>query len=136
MKIEFTIMGEPFGKQRPKHSKYSTYTPDETVQHEQLIQLAYKKIYRDFIFPKGTYISLTVVAYYGIPKNTSQKKRKLMNDKVIRPTKRPDWDNIGKLVSDALNKVAYYDDAQVTDALVKKYYSDIPRVEIIIKESD
>ena len=40
MQIEFTVPGEPFGKQRPRHSRVSgtTYTPRETKLHEQLIQ--------------------------------------------------------------------------------------------------
>lgn len=41
-----------------------------------------------------------------------------------RPRKRdatPDWDNLGKLVSDALNKVAYRDDAQVVSGTVNKH---------------
>ena len=52
----------------------------------------------------------------------------------IRPVKRPDWDNIGKIITDALNEVAYHDDAQIVEAIVEKYYSDNPRVEVTIKE--
>lgn len=33
----------------------------------------------------------------------------------------PDWDNLGKLVSDALNKVAYKDDAQIVSGTVRKH---------------
>lgn len=53
---------------------------------------------------------------------------------MIRPTKKPDWDNIGKIVTDALNGVAYHDDAQIVDAQVRKFYSKDPRVEIIIQD--
>ena len=51
----------------------------------------------------------------------------------IRPTVKPDWDNIGKIVADALNKIAYYDDAQIVDSQTRKFYSDRPRVEILIQ---
>jgi Holliday junction resolvase RusA-like endonuclease len=52
----------------------------------------------------------------------------------MRPTKRPDWDNLGKLVSDSLNGLAYKDDSQIVEATAAKYYSDRPRVEIEITE--
>ena len=39
MKIRFTVEGDPFGKQRPRHNRQAnvTYTPAETKQHEQVI---------------------------------------------------------------------------------------------------
>lgn len=46
----------------------------------------------------------------------------------IRPTKKPDWDNIGKVVCDALNKIAYDDDSCIVDGAVHKWYSEEPRV--------
>ena len=38
--------------------------------------------------------------------------------------KRMDWDNLGKLVSDALNGVAYIDDSQIQGCVVRKHYPD------------
>lgn len=57
-----------------------------------------------------------------------------MLDNVIRPTKKPDWDNIGKIVCDALNKTAFHDDAQIVDGSVIKCYSEQPRIEVEIWE--
>jgi len=37
---------------------------------------------------------------------------------------KPDWDNIGKLVCDALNRVVYRDDSQITKATVLKRYCE------------
>ena len=51
----------------------------------------------------------------------------------IRPTKKPDWDNIGKIICDSLNKVAYRDDSVVVDAQVRKFYSENPRVDVSIR---
>lgn len=53
---------------------------------------------------------------------------------LIRPTKKPDIDNITKAVLDALNKVAYKDDAAIVQFSVEKFYSDNPRVEVTIGE--
>lgn len=63
----------------------------------------------------------------------SKKKRREMLEHRIRPTKKPDWDNIGKIVCDSLNLVAYHDDSAVVDAQVRKFYSETPRVDVMIK---
>lgn len=54
------------------------------------------------------------------------------------PTKttKPDWDNVGKLYSDALNGIAYDDDAQIVEGIVRKRYADLgeaPHVRIDIE---
>ena len=55
-----------------------------------------------------------------------------MQADLILPTKKPDTDNIAKAILDALNGVAYYDDAQVVELHVVKKYSDEPRAEVMI----
>jgi Holliday junction resolvase RusA-like endonuclease len=46
---------------------------------------------------------------------------------------KPDWDNTGKLLSDALNKIGYYDDSAIYDSHVMKWYSRKPRLEITLE---
>ena len=79
-------------------------------------------------------LKLTITAYFPIPSSASKKKKELMLAGIIRPTIKPDWDNIGKIVTDALNHLAYDDDKQIVEAIVRKLYSDEPRVEIEIEE--
>lgn len=140
MKVQFTISGEPCGKGRPRFATVGgyvkTYTPKETVSYENLIKISYRMKYGLERFGDTQPLMMCVKAYYSIPKSTSKKNRQLMLDKKIRPTKKPDWDNIGKIVADSLNGVAYRDDAQVVDALIRKYYSENPRVEITITDED
>ena len=85
------------------------------------------------MFKDEDMLDVRVIAYYEIPKSVSKKKRKLMLEHRIRPTKKPDWDNIGKIICDSLNKVAYHDDAAVVDAQVRKFYSEQPRVDVTIR---
>ena len=59
-----------------------------------------------------------------------------MRDRIIRPMKKPDFDNIGKIVCDALNDIAYHDDAQIVDAQVRKFFSDDPKVVVTIQEAE
>ena len=75
-----------------------------------------------------------VDAYIPIPKSTPRRTQAKMITGEIRPIVKPDWDNLGKLVSDALNAVAYDDDKCIIEARVRKYYSETPRTEITIKE--
>jgi len=137
MKISFEVEGDPFGWQRAGQNRYTkaTYTQEKTRKHEQLVAWAYKAVAGGFSFPKGTYIELRVFAFRKIPKGASKKERELMLSGKIRPSVKPDWDNLGKLVSDALNGVAYDDDKSVVDAVVRKFYSDRPRTQIVITEA-
>ena len=52
----------------------------------------------------------------------------------IRPILAPDDDNIAKICRDALNGVAYADDKQIVDGIQRKFYSELPRVVIEIRE--
>lgn len=136
--ITFSVPGQPFGKQRPKFSRaktyVKTYTPDETVRYENLVKLMYQQAAKGKMFDRNTMLGITIVAYYAIPKSTSRKKEKDMIEHKIRPVKKPDWDNIGKIICDSLNLVAYHDDSAVVEAQVSKFYSDNPRVDVTIRE--
>ena len=136
-KIKFSVPGQPFGKQRPKFSRtgvyVKSYTPDKTVSYENLVKLMYQQAAKGKMFSEEEALDVRIIAYYEIPKSISKKKRKAMLEHRLRPTKKPDWDNIGKIVCDSLNKVAYHDDSAVVDAQVRKFYSENPRVDVTIR---
>lgn len=135
MKVQFTVLGEPQGKGRPRFSKVGgkviTRTPDATVLYENLIITEYRRqVGRRF--EDDAMLDLRIVAYYGIPASASKKRKAAMLAGDIRPTKKPDADNIVKVVADALNEVAYHDDAQVVDCQVRKFYAEQPRIVVTI----
>lgn len=74
-------------------------------------------------------------AFYSIPQSASKKKKEEMREGQIRPAKKPDCDNVAKIVLDALNKLAYRDDAQIVDCIIRKWYTDDPRVTVTIREA-
>lgn len=131
MKIKFTVPGEPQGKQRPRWSRVGTYTPRKTVVYETYIKEIFVISYPDYIPLEGA-LTMDIMAWLTIPKATSKKKKKLMEERIIRPDKKPDWDNIGKVVSDALEGLAYKKDSQIVMGIVHKFYSTRPRLEIEI----
>lgn len=137
MRTQVCIYGEPQGKGRPRFSTVcghvKTRTPDQTVIYENLVKTEYRN-QSGVRFPDDAMLDVRVMAYYTIPKSISKKKRQAMLDHKVRPTKKPDFDNIGKVVCDSLNGIAYRDDAQIVDAQVRKFYSDTPRVVVIITD--
>ena len=76
-----------------------------------------------------------ITAYYGIPKSASKRTRADMLSRYIRPAKKPDLDNVAKIVLDSLNGLAYKDDAAVVELVVDKFYSERPRVEVRLEET-
>ena len=140
-KVRFTIPGEPQGKGRPRFATRITksgrafataYTPEDTKAYEKRVAAAYYAKHRGFAFDKGTALAMLITAYCAIPSSASHKKREEMLDGFIRPAKKPDADNIIKVICDALNGKAYYDDTQVVDVHLVKHFDNSPRVEVVI----
>ena len=131
-KISFKIDGEPKGKGRPRFGKGSTYTPTETKDYETQVGWCYKAVSRGFRFSESYAIRVEIIAHFGIPKSTSRVKREAMLQGKIRPLKKCDADNIAKIICDGLNGIAYPDDKQITSLAVEKWYSDNPKVIVII----
>jgi Holliday junction resolvase RusA-like endonuclease len=129
----FTIPGKPMGQPRARFARMGkfvkTYDPKEAVSYKAtIIQLARAAGVRQMIGP----VRLAIDAYLPRPKRLW---RKIDPSAAIPAECKPDWDNIGKIVSDALNGIAYADDAQVWHGSVKTWYhakGDMPRVEVSI----
>lgn len=123
--MDFLVNVRPQGKARPRFSRKSgvVYTPAKTAKYEKSIAKAYMEAGGKCI-PADCYVSVTVCAFFPIPKSYSRAKRQACIDRDLRPDKKPDIDNILKSVLDALNKVAYEDDKQVIELIGRKYYTE------------
>lgn len=135
MSVIFTVPGEPQGKARPRVTKFGAYTPEKTVAYEQLIRTQYMAAAhrlgeRPDMFAEQ---DVTIVAYFRIPKSEPAWVRQAMLEGNIRPKRKPDLDNIIKVVCDALNKFAWHDDAQVTHVACAKYYGATPHLQVEIR---
>lgn len=138
MRINFTIMGEPKGKGRPRFCRNTGHaiTPKDTVNYETLVKMEYTQACGEQMFPDDAMLDMRIKAYYSIPKSASKKRHAAMLSGDIRPTKKPDMDNVIKIIADSLNKIAYRDDTQIVDCQVRKFYSEKPRVEVMIQTID
>ena len=61
---------------------------------------------------------------FRYPKEHQQKARTAMLSGQTYPTKKPDVDNVVKIVLDALNGFAWHDDAQVIDLHISTTYTE------------
>lgn len=127
----FTVEGKIKGKERPRFSRGHTYTPKATIQAERTIKKAYRV---NHSYCLDSFVRIEIYAFFKIRKSYTKKKAQKCLDDVYCDLK-PDFDNISKLVGDALNGVAYVDDKQVVDCrVIKKWTEGEERLEIAIKE--
>lgn len=135
--MQFTVKGKPQGKGRPRYSRLNgrMYTPQETEDYERLVGWEFKAAGGKCI-PEGRYVRVYIEAFYEVPKSWSKKKKQEAMDLRIRPDKKPDADNIMKIIMDGLNGLAYDDDRQVIDAVCRKFYIDRqPYVHVTVTEA-
>ncbi len=139
MAVRFIVPGEPKGKARPrvftnKEGKSQAVTPQNTLSYENLVRWVFTNTMEARKL-QGE-IEAKIVAMYPIPKNMTKKNRQLIDEGKLHPTKKPDLDNVAKIILDSLNKIAFDDDSQVIRLIVEKHFSDEPRVEVTLRELD
>lgn len=133
--IKFTVLGKPQAKQRPKFSRrgkhITTYTPKETQTYEKLVRKsALEQCDGQLDKEYSGIIKMHIIAYFKPNKSMSKKKQESL---IGQPyLKRPDIDNICKIIEDALNGVAYKDDSQISLLYGEKYYSEEEKVEVMM----
>ena len=138
--MRIIIPGQPQGKARartfynPRLGKHTSVTPSKTVLYENLIKTCYLRDHEGEYYEDGP-LDVTIYACFEVPKSTSKKDRFRILLEELFPTKKPDADNIAKVVCDALNGMAYKDDKQIVNLTVKKRYAgegQEPHVDVMI----
>jgi Holliday junction resolvase RusA-like endonuclease len=137
--VTITLQGHPQGKGRARAfirgGHVGHYTPQKTRSYESLIfGAAIDAMGSRPPFEEA--VELELCAVYAIPASWSEKKRQRAMVGEIKPTKKPDLDNVLKVWNDALNGVVYRDDAQVIIAFVEKRYGPAPLVVMTVKLID
>ena len=127
--IDFTIPGPPVGKARPRVAGGHAYTPSATREYEAKVKAAWRASGHTGFGPDMP-LRATITAYHPIPASASRRDQGNMAANIILPMKKPDADNIAKIVLDALNGLAYGDDKQVVRLEVVKRYAAAPCVRV------
>ena len=136
---KFRIIGKPKAQQSAKFRKIKNfvqkYTPKEIVDYANWVKHSFYKEYPNHLpselidYP----LEMRIDVFFTIPKSFSKTKAALALTRQIRPTVKPDWDNISKNICDALNGIAYPDDKAIVSGSVNKYYSDMDYVNVEIR---
>jgi Holliday junction resolvase RusA-like endonuclease len=126
--VTIFMYGQPIGKGRPRFTRIGrVYTPEKTRKFEHKLAAAasdYMALHD--LEPTEKPCKVLIKAQFEIPKSWTKAKKAAAEANEIYP-KKPDADNIAKIVLDSLNSIIWDDDAQVYDLRVIKTYGD-PRL--------
>ena len=136
IEVYFKVFGEVVGKGRPRFTTRGGFpravTPAKTRTYEERVRTEYIEecgVKWDRTVP----LEMIVNAYFEVPKSASKKAKERMILSEY-PTKKPDADNILKVIADALNLVAYGDDSQIVRATCRKFWAEESAIEVTIRE--
>ena len=119
---QFFVSTTPRGQQRPRvvRSKGGAhaYTPSQTKEAQWEIRQA--AIEAGVTMLEGP-VNVTALVTFPRPKSHTRKQRQSMWH-----ISKPDTANLGALLADALEGVAYASDSQVCELFVQKVYSEDP----------
>lgn len=138
MKITFSIPGQPQGKGRARAfttpNGIRMHTPEKTIYYENLIKHCFLAETGGTCPRSSEQIYIKACNYHQIPRSKSKRFASDARKQEIRPTTKPDIENVSKAILDALNGIAYLDDSQVVSLSIKKFYDDNPRVEVTVSD--
>lgn len=113
--VEFTVPGKPTTWARAGSRGAQRFTPKPQREAKaRVAEAALEAVGPEVPYPRGVALEARLSFVYARPKKPTYPS----------PQGRPDIDNLTKLVLDALNGVAYADDAQVIRLTATKRYGD------------
>lgn len=136
MIIQFEVPGAVQAQERPRFSRRGAHV----VTHDAPKSKSYKDLVKIVAWqnkpsePILEPIKLEVDVYIVPPKKYHTKpKQALIASGELRPTTKPDLDNLVKGIKDGCSKIIWHDDAQIVEMIVRKFYDMQPRAEVTVK---
>jgi len=137
-RLVFEVVIPPKAQQRARscarHGRAFTFkSPSQKQEEDRLIVLLYE--HRPAVPLEGP-LRLGVKAFLPIPESKSKKWKAMALCQDIRPTGRPDLDNLIKHFKDCATGIFWKDDKQIVEysSFTGKYYGSPARWEIEIEE--
>ncbi|WP_077623821.1 RusA family crossover junction endodeoxyribonuclease [Sediminibacillus massiliensis] len=134
--IQFTVLGEAVAQGRPRAGKNRkgktvVYDPGKSKDYKQYVRLVAQQHAPKM--PIEGPVVVFIKVYKPLLSNMSKKRREEAEAGLYRPITKPDVDNYGKAVADALNQIIWKDDSQIVEMRVSKFYSEKPRIEVRVE---
>ena len=117
--ITFSVVGRPVPWARAGTNKGRHYTPPAQAAHMKALAWAAKAAGAK---PQAGAVDLEAAFILEPPASWSKKAKAAALVGLVRPTSAPDASNYTKILEDALNGIAWLDDAQVVSLRVSKSY--------------
>ncbi len=146
--IRIVIPGVPVGKARARSNILmrngkpvmgaggrpimTHHTPEKTENYEALVKYAGHQAMNGNP-PTDQAVAIDLQLFVVPPASWSQKKRRDALEDRIRPTTKPDADNVLKAIADGLNGIVWADDKQMTDVIIRKRYAETPRAILYVR---
>ncbi len=138
--VVFELPGPPRGKGRPRsriakgkggQQFVAVYTDAETRNYEAMLRYAGEQAMKQagFLAPFDCPLRVRVTAVFPIPQSWSNKKQGHASSGMVRPTVKPDWENIAKCL-DGINSIVWRDDSLIVEGVVRKFYGDTPMLKV------
>ena len=136
--MTFTIEGQAVPQGRPRFTRYGhAYDPKKSRDYKEQVALAASLAMRgQSAFEKGTPLKCMISVWLKMPARFTKKQKELAEKEILRPTTKPDADNLAKAITDAMNGIVYADDAQIAELVCKKLYGAEPRVMVTVNVTD
>lgn len=135
--IRIEIPGPAVPQGRPRatvvYGHVKLYDPAKSRAYKQTVAI-YARQAMGQRLPTKRAVSCRLRIYRQIPASDSRHKRDLKASGFIRPTVKPDLDNVFKAVTDACTGIVWHDDNQIVEAHIVKQYSDRPRAILEVEE--
>ena len=131
--IQFTVPGAVQAQERPRFSRtgfgVKTHDAPKSRSYKELVKaVAWENKPEELMLGP---LRLEVDVYLVPPKNLHTKpKQALITSGELRPTKKPDLDNLVKGIKEGCSKIIWHDDAQIVEMVVRKFYAMQPRAEV------
>ena len=132
-KTTFTIYLLPKATPRPRAGKYGVFYVKGAKDNKKIFEKYMIDIDFDLI---TTPAKFKCRCYFPIPKSMNKKEKILAELGYIRPTSKPDWDNVAKAYCDMIQGFLIYDDSLIVEGSSEKFYSIKPRIEIELSWMD
>lgn len=129
--VKYVIYLIPKASPRPRRSLNGHFYVNGAADNKRFFKNFYKETLNIPII--DTPCKFYCDSYLPIPSDMSLVNQVLAELGLIRPVKKPDFDNLAKTYSDMTQGILLFDDALIIEGISRKWYSCKPRIEITFK---